>query len=139
MMRNKKVKFILCGCIIIVAFWCILQYDTNSVVKQIEDAVYSDVYYAVSDQGLSAEEYLLLEKYQIKYEECYWNQIFDNYKVYFSPTHNMSIEQYVDGYTLENVDIHRIYSLHNFFSGYIWVVIHYEVIDKNGDCLWSCS
>ncbi|MCD8219516.1 MAG: hypothetical protein LUC50_04000 [Ruminococcus sp.] len=51
----------------------------------------------------------------------------------------MSIEQYVDGYTLENVDIHRSYSLHNFFSGYIWVVIHYEVIDKSGDCLWSCS
>jgi hypothetical protein len=106
-------------------------------VKQIEDAVYSDVYYAVSDNGLTAEDYLLLKENQIEYEEYNRSQIFDNYKVYFSPTRGISVAQYVDGYILENVDIHCSYSLHNFFSGYIWVVIRYDVINRNGDLIYS--
>lgn len=137
MMRNKKAKFVICGCVVIVIFWCILQYNTNSIVKQIEDAVYSDVYYAVSDNGLITEDYLLLKEHQVKYEEYNWSQIFDNYKVYFSPTRGISIDQYIDGYILENVDIHCSYSLHNFISGYIWIVIHYDVINRDGDLIYS--
>ena len=35
------------------------------------------------------------------------------------------------------MDIHCSYSLHNFISGYIWVVIHYDVINRDGDLIYS--
>ena len=36
---------------------------------------------------------------------------------------------------MQNIDIHRTYTLHNFHSGYIWVVIHFDVVDKNGNIM----
>lgn len=38
---------------------------------------------------------------------------------------------------VQNVDIHRTYTLHNFHTGYIWVVIHFDVVDKNGTVIAS--
>ncbi len=135
MMRNKKAKFVICECVMIAIFWFILQCNTNSIVKQVENAVYSDVYYAVSDNGLTADDYLILKENQIEFEEYNWNQIFDDYRIYFSPTCGMSVNQYIDGYTVENVDIHRSYALHNFKSGYIWVVVRFDVVDKKNNLI----
>ena len=54
---------------------------------------------------------------------------------YYSPTREMSIEEYLEGYKMQNIDIHRTYTLHNLHSGYIWVVIHFDVVDKNGNIM----
>ena len=72
---------------------------------------------------------------EVKYEEYHWNQIFDDYRLYYSPTREMSIEEYLESYKMQNIDIHRTYTLHNFHSGYIWVVIHFDVVDKNGNIM----
>ena len=47
----------------------------------------------------------------------------------------MSIEEYLEGYKIQNIDVHRTYTLHNFHSGYIWVVIHFDVVDKDGNIM----
>ncbi|WP_298695905.1 hypothetical protein [uncultured Ruminococcus sp.] len=117
------------------AIWEVMQQSTNAVVREIENAVQDDTYRAVSEHGLTMEERLLLHENQVKYEEYHWDQIFDDYRLYYSPTREMSIEAYLEGYTIQNVEIRRTYTLHNFHSGYIWVVIHFDVVDKNGDVI----
>ena len=57
----------------------------------------------------------MLDENQVKYEEYHWNQIFDDYRLYYS-TREMSIEEYLEGYKMQNIDIHRTYTLHNFHS-----------------------
>ena len=119
----------------ITTIWIMMQQSTNAVVREIENAVRDDTYRAVSEHGLTMEERLLLHENQVKYEEYHWNQIFDDYRLYYSPAREMSIEEYLEGYKMQNIDIHRTYTLHNFHSGYIWVVIHFDVVDKNGDVI----
>ena len=117
------------------AIWEVMQQSTNAVVREIENAVQDDTYCAVSEHGLTMEERLLLHENQVKYEEYHWDQMFDDYRLYYSPTREMSIEAYLEGYTIQNVEIRRTYTLHNFHSGYIWVVIHFDVVDKNGNIM----
>ncbi|WP_455248506.1 hypothetical protein [Ruminococcus sp.] len=117
------------------AIWGMMQQSTNAVVREIENAVQDDTYRVVSEHGLTMEERLLLHENQVKYEEYHWDQMFDDYRLYYSPTREMSIEAYLEGYTIQNVEIRRTYTLHNFHSGYIWVVIHFDVVDKNGDVI----
>ncbi len=117
--------------------WIIMQQNTNAVVLEIENAVQNDTYDVVTENGLAREEQLLLDKNQVQYAEYHWDQILDDYQLYYSPTRGMTVETYLDGYKIQNVDIHRTYSLHNFHTGYIWVVIHFDVVDKNGTVIAS--
>lgn len=119
----------------ITTIWIMMQQSTNAVVLEIENAVQNDTYYVMSEHELAMEERLLLDENQVKYEEYHWNQIFDDYRLYYSPTREMPIEEYLEGYKMQNIDIHRTYTLHNFHSGYIWVVIHFDVVDKNGNIM----
>ena len=112
----------------ITTIWIMMQQSTNAVVLEIENAVQNDTYYVMSEHELAVEERLLLDENQVKYEEYHWNQIFDDYRLYCSPTRKMSIEEYLEGYKIQNIDVHRTYTLHNFHSGYIWVVIHFDVV-----------
>lgn len=117
--------------------WIIMRQNTNAVVLEIENAVQNDTYDVVTENGLAREEQLLLDKNQVKYAEYHWDQILDDYRLYYSPTRGMAVETYLDGYKIQNVDIHRTYTLHNFHTGYIWVVIHFDVVDKNGTVIAS--
>lgn len=119
----------------ITTIWIMMQQSTNAVVLEIENAVQNDTYYVMSEHELAVEERLLLDENQVKYEEYHWNQIFDDYRLYCSPTRKMSIEEYLEGYKIQNIDVHRTYTLHNFHSGYIWVVIHFDVVDKDGNVM----
>ena len=117
--------------------WIIMQQNTNAVVLEIENAVQNDTYDVVTENGLAREEQLLLDNNQVKYAEYLWDQLLDDYRLYYSPTRGMAVETYLDGYKIQNVDIYRTYTLHNFHTGYIWVVIHFDVVDKNGTVIAS--
>lgn len=121
----------------IVTIWIVMQQSTNSIVSDIENAVRDDTYYAITDSGLTMEERSLLDENQVEYEEYRWDQIFDYYWLYYSSTRQLSIEEYLDGYVIENFDVHRTYALHNFSSGYVWVVVHFDIVDKNGNELFT--
>lgn len=106
--KSKVIIFI----IVLLAFgittiWIMMQQSTNAVVLEIENAVQDDTYYVMSEHELAMEERLLLDENQVKYEEYHWNQIFDDYRLYYSPTREMSIEEYLEGYKMQNCSLPR--------------------------------
>lgn len=128
------VVFLVFGIVII---WIRMQQSTDAVVQEIENAIQNDTYCAVTEGGLTREEQLLLDENQAKYEEYRWDQVLEDYRLYYSPTRGMAVETYLDGYKIQNVEIHRNYTFHNFQTGYVWIVVHFDVVDKNGTVIAS--
>lgn len=102
-----------------------MQASTNSVIQEVYDAFYSTDYYVPTS----------LSKYYSNRDIEDNNIVFiaddefsNNIKAHFNELH----EYNNSNYTI-NLEVKRIYTVHNFKSGYLWAKYSVVVLDKAGN------
>lgn len=128
--KKYKIKIIILITLTIISIGFILmQISTNSVIQEIYDAFYSTDYYVPAS----------LSKYYNNPNANDYNIIFvdddksnNNIKAHFNELH----EYNNSNYTI-NLEVKRVYTIHNFKSGYLWIKYSVEVLDKTGNIMTS--
>lgn len=127
--KRYKAKAIIIALTTILVGFILMQINTNSVIQEIYNAFYStDCYVPAS-----------LSKYYNNQEVDDYNIIFvdddmfnNNIKAHF----NWLREYNNNNYTV-NLEVKRVYTIHNFKSGYLWIKYSVVVLDKTGNIMTS--
>ncbi len=122
--------------LIFLLFILVMQWSTNSIMKEVEKALLSTDYY------VTEENYVLEpEKYQ--------NPKI-NYIIYDPEEHRNDLEvnfNLIDDYNNDlnsdpnqweiNLDLVRMFAWHNFFDGTIWFYYSVDIHDENGKLIFA--
>ena len=125
--KNKKVRII---AIVLMSFILLIivlmQFNTNSVIQEVHDSFYcKDCYLPLS--------------YKERFPDVYENDpnlifieddmFYDNLKAHFNRFYEYNTD--TDNYKV-NVKVRRVYTIHKFKSGYLWMIYLVEVLDNSG-------
>ncbi|MCU6718914.1 hypothetical protein OCV67_03060 [Porcipelethomonas ammoniilytica] len=127
--KKYKTKIIIIALTTILVGFILMQINTNSVIQEIYDAFYStDCYVPAS-----------LSKY-------YNNQDIDDYNIIFVDddkfnnnikSHFNELHEYNNSNYTINLEVKRVYTIHDFKSGYLWIKYSVVVLDKTGNIMTS--
>ena len=128
--KKYKIKIIILIALTTISIGFILmQVSTNSVIQEIYDAFYStDCYLPAS-----------LSKY-------YSNRAIDDYNIIFIDddkfnnnikAHFNELHEYNNSNYTINLEVKRVYAIHNFKTGYLWIKYSVVVLDKTGNIMTS--
>lgn len=104
-----------------------MQINTNSVIEEVYDAFYStDCYLPKSYKDNYPDSYN--NKSKVIFIDD--NEFNDNIKSHFNWLYDYNNENY----TIE-LEVKKIYTIHNFKSGYIWLKYSVLVLDRCGNII----
>ena len=120
---------------VIIFIWVIMvtmlmQINTNKLMKSIESAILSSDYYVSEWRYLSnphlyntpGVRYVIYSDEQLNDIGCWFNRA------------NISIEQAFENVKID-LSLHRLFTVHNFFDGYIWIRYSVYYTDENENSL----
>lgn len=125
-LHRKKYKLFIV-IVIMVLLFIFMQVDTNSIIEEVYDAFYStDCYLPKSYKDNYPDSYN--DKPEVIFIDD--NEFNDNIKSHFNWLYDYNNENY----TIK-LEVKKIYTIHNFRSGYIWLKYSVLVSDKYGDII----
>lgn len=129
--KRYKTKAIIIALTIILVGFILMQINTNSVIQEIYNAFYSTDCYVPES----------LRKY-------YNNQEADNYNIIFVDDEKFNnninahfnwLHEYNNNNYTVNLEVKKVYTIHNFKSGYLWIIYSVDVLDNYGKTITAST